>query len=266
LRALPDGRRLVQVRPASAVALICPTGKSAVVRENLSILPRKNIPLCPSGKSSLQTAPSRLDKRGASRSSRTLGAGCGGRVDDARRAALTRTAKSCGPDAPTLASSFRGLFPRKRRWQKSPVTGESTKETVKTIAQGRPDCFGEPVVTMLVCFFISHARLRVHRAPGFPCALCFQRVVRTTARVLTAPRDREVVFDERERATFSSVIIRESGDPVFRCVCDGTEKLRRTGYPACAGYDDGCKVNGQCQAEQCRKKSWPKNWTGRGER
>jgi hypothetical protein len=49
--------------------------------------------------------------------------------------ALMRTAKSCGPDAPTLASSFAGISAR-RRWQKSPVTGESTKETVKTIAQG----------------------------------------------------------------------------------------------------------------------------------
>jgi hypothetical protein len=37
-----------------------------------------------------------------------------------------RTAKSCGPDAPTLASSWRKVF-RRRRWQKSPVTGESTK-------------------------------------------------------------------------------------------------------------------------------------------
>ena len=81
-----------------------------------------------------------------------------------------RTAKSCGPDAPTLASSLRKLF-RRRRWQESPVTGESTKETVKTIAQGRPGISGEPVVTMLVCFFNSHARLRVHWAPGFPCAL-----------------------------------------------------------------------------------------------
>jgi hypothetical protein len=28
---------------------------------------------------------------------------------------------------------------------------------------------------MLVCFvLISHARLRVHQAPGIPCALCFQ--------------------------------------------------------------------------------------------
>ena len=30
-----------------------------------------------------------------------------------------------------------------------------------TIAQGMPDCFGEPVVITLVCFFHSHTRLRV---------------------------------------------------------------------------------------------------------
>jgi hypothetical protein len=33
---------------------------------------------------------------------------------------------------------------------------------------------GEPVVTMLVCFFILHARLRVHRAPGIPHALTYR--------------------------------------------------------------------------------------------
>ena len=62
------------------------------------------------------------------------------------REMLQRTAKSCGPDAPTLASSsrmFESAQPgadktlvRRRRWQNSPVTGESTKETVKTIACG----------------------------------------------------------------------------------------------------------------------------------
>ena len=51
------------------------------------------------------------------------------------RTALTRTAKSCGPDAPTLASSFVEVTAR-RRWQESPVTGESSEETVKTIACG----------------------------------------------------------------------------------------------------------------------------------
>jgi hypothetical protein len=51
------------------------------------------------------------------------------------RTALTRTAKSCGPDAPTLASSRAEVFAR-RWWQTSPVTRESAKEAVKTAACG----------------------------------------------------------------------------------------------------------------------------------
>ena len=58
-------------------------------------------------------------------------------AEDDRR--LRWTAKSCGPDAPTLASSWR--VNRKRRWQTSMVTGESTKETVKTIACGNAGFF-----------------------------------------------------------------------------------------------------------------------------
>src|SRR5260370_19837049 len=50
----------------------------------------KNIPLLPSGKSALALPPSRAHKRGASRSSRTLGAGCGGR-GSVRRAIASRT-------------------------------------------------------------------------------------------------------------------------------------------------------------------------------
>jgi hypothetical protein len=44
----------------------------------------------------------------------------------------------------------------------------------KTIAQGMPGETGVTVVRMLVCFFISHARLRARRASGIPCALCFR--------------------------------------------------------------------------------------------
>src|SRR3954449_4483077 len=58
-----------------------------------------------------------------------------------------------------------------RQWQKSPVTGESAKETVKTIARETPGNPGEPVVTNSSCFLFSHARLRVHRAPGVSSAL-----------------------------------------------------------------------------------------------
>jgi len=78
----------------------------------------------------LPSQPSRTHQRGASRSSRTLGAGCGGRVGAERRAAfdppsprlrrdwyqacraafakdVTRTAKSCGPGTPRLVPSWR---------------------------------------------------------------------------------------------------------------------------------------------------------------
>jgi hypothetical protein len=98
-----------------------------------------------------------LTKRGASRSSRTLGAGCGGRDGDARRAAPARTAKSCGPDAPTLASSFRGVIPAQATVARKPGHRGEHEVTVKTIAQGRPDVFGGPVVATLVCF-ITFAR------------------------------------------------------------------------------------------------------------
>jgi hypothetical protein len=59
---------------------------------------------------------------------------------------------------------------RWRRWQESPVTEESSKETVKTIARGMPGVSGVTVVTNARVFY-HHARLRAHQAPGIPCAL-----------------------------------------------------------------------------------------------
>jgi hypothetical protein len=41
---------------------------------------------------------------------------------------------------------------RLRWWQESPVTKESAKETVKTIARGMPDCTGVTVVTISCAF------------------------------------------------------------------------------------------------------------------
>jgi hypothetical protein len=49
---------------------------------------------------------------------------------------LLRTAKSCGPDTPTLVSSWRSNLPM--TVAKEPGRRESTKETVKTIARGMP--------------------------------------------------------------------------------------------------------------------------------
>jgi hypothetical protein len=61
---------------------------------------------------------------------------------------------------------------------KKPVHRGERGISRKTIAQGMPDPFGEPVVTLLACFFNSHARLRVHRAPGIPCALLISKGAR----------------------------------------------------------------------------------------
>jgi hypothetical protein len=98
---------------------------------------------------------------------------------DAMDAAMSNDERHCGGRRSRVV-----LMPRrwhqvggescKRRWQESPVTGEITKETVKTIARGVPECFGVPVVTTLVRFFTLRARLRVQRAPGIPCALFFR--------------------------------------------------------------------------------------------
>jgi hypothetical protein len=42
----------------------------------------------------------------------------------------------------------------------------------------------------------------------------------------------------------------KAGDPVFRGVGDETEKPRRTGYPACAGYD-GRRVGKANGSREC---------------
>ena len=59
---------------------------------------------------------------------------------------------------------------------KKPGTPGRPRISRNTIAQGMSDRFDVPVVSLLVCFFHSHARLRVRLASGIPCALRFSRV------------------------------------------------------------------------------------------
>jgi hypothetical protein len=104
-----------------------------------------------------------------------------------------RTAKSCGPDAPTLASSWRRQL-RWRRWQTSPVTGESAKETVKTIARGMPGVSGVTVVTNARVYYTPRAAAG---APGARHSLRPLFSEGSTFRIKLgriARRDRESVF------------------------------------------------------------------------
>jgi hypothetical protein len=130
-------------------------------------------------KDTLRLASSRLDEEGRDgRSSPNVRRGCDGRLGDARdhscgRTALRRTAKSCGPETPTLVSSLRD--DRERRGQESPVPGESSKDTVKAITQGMPVVPAEPVVTA-ACFFLLQAGNGCGQHPAFPAPSSISRV------------------------------------------------------------------------------------------
>src|SRR6202021_2891854 len=133
--------------------------------------------------------------------------------------AILRTAKSCGPDAPTLASSWWKRFLR-RGWQQSPVTRESTKETVKTMARGMPDVSGVTVVTNACAFY--HCARGCGRAerPAFPAPSVFRgtRFCTTRARGV-AGRRTCVSYRHCEGA-------KRRSNPLFLCAATWIASLR----------------------------------------
>jgi len=95
------------------------------------------------------------------------------------RVLLPRTAKARGPDLPTLGSSFAvsrcrpyrtdTLRSARRRWLQSPVhRGERADRPLKPIAQGRPDCFGGPVVANACAFYLCTRGCGCAKHPAFP--------------------------------------------------------------------------------------------------
>ena len=85
--------------------------------------------------------------------------------------ALKRTAKSCGPDAPTLVSSLR--YEAQATVAKEPGHRGEHEVSRKTIRAGKTGVIPvEPVVLPPVLFVARGPR--VQSAPGFPCALLNQ--------------------------------------------------------------------------------------------
>src|SRR5437016_10186026 len=123
---------------------------------------------------------------------------------------LLRTAKSCGSDAPMLASSL--CEEAQMTVSNKPGHRGEREVSRKTIARGVPGDFrcDRGDYARVLCF-LSHARLRAHPAPGIPCALCFEgREIHAQLGRFT-PRECKGVFDECERATLPLVIVREGG-------------------------------------------------------
>jgi hypothetical protein len=138
---------------------------------------RKNFSLSPSGKSILELAPSRAHQRGVSRSSRHVGHGMRwmrwrqARLISSRTRALPHTAKSCGPDIPTLISSLAEHFREATVARKPGHRGERAI-SCKTIARGMPGDSGVTVVTTLVCsFYFACEAAGALRARHSPCPL-----------------------------------------------------------------------------------------------
>jgi hypothetical protein len=150
-----------------------------------------------------------------------------------------------------------------------PGTPGRSRSNRKTIAQEMPGDPGEPVVNTLVCLFTHlHARLRAHRAPGISCALIHRgKDDRCANPGEAAPREyfwlfenwisfwmsspangsRECAPDDKlQRATQYS---RDAGDRAGR--------PRRTGYPACAGYDDSFVGQARATIAQRRRRYLP---------
>src|SRR6202021_718110 len=105
-----------------------------------------------------------------------------------------RTAKSCGPDAPTLASSLRRSFVSDGG-KKARSPGRARRKPLKPLRR-------EGRVSRRTCgdyscaFYPLHTRLRVRRAPGFPCALVFEGTGHAQLGRIVS-RDRGVVFEIR---------------------------------------------------------------------
>jgi hypothetical protein len=135
---------------------------------------------------------------------------------------MLRTAKSCGPDAPTLASSSRdgrSAQPGADRPQipqatvaKEPGHRGEHEISRKTIACGNAGRSGVLVVTRVRSTNTKGTRDRgCSGHPAFPTPSKGAKDFVELGRI--SPRDREAVFDECERATLSAVVARHRVSP-----------------------------------------------------
>src|SRR5665647_2549579 len=103
-----------------------------------------------------------------------------------------RTAKSCGPDASTLALSLRKSFPQATVTKKPDHRGE-LEVSCKTIARGMPGVSRCDLANACAFYHYHCTRgYRAHRTPGIPCALFLGRKINARLGHI-APRDRAVV-------------------------------------------------------------------------
>ena len=157
---------------------------------------------------------------------------------------MLRTAKSCGPDAPTLASSLRRhVGPTGLRQpisaddggKQARSPGRARRKPLKPLRAGMPGDPGGPVVNTRVlpthctrgCGCIGH--------PAFPTPSLGRKIPAQLGRI--APRE-----CGGARQSLSRHRPRKRTIQYSRGISDRTERPQRTGYPACAGYDSAVRT------------------------
>ncbi len=151
-----------------------------------------------------------------------------------------RTEKSCGPDARGLCVKSCGDVrptgtridqPQGDGGNSASLPGESTKDTVKTIAQGRPG--DRQHLSSTPCAFFAHAGLRVPAGARPSLRPCFQRVRdQSKARAKQAARTRSCVraiIEQRSRAPEAAQ--RVAGASSRGLVKDGLGYIARVALP-----------------------------------
>src|SRR5712671_7749129 len=125
----------------------------------------------------------------------------------------------------------------------------------KTIARGMPGLFrcDRGDYARVLCF-ISHARLRVHQAPGIPCALCFLRANDFAKLGRVAPRECGVTSSNpviaRSKATKQSTLTSRRNGLLRFARNDGRLKME----PEIAGYANA--LRSRPLPRDCGRRSW----------
>jgi hypothetical protein len=162
------------------------------------------------------------------------------------REMLQRTAKSCGPDAPTLASSLRSCVgPTGLRQnisagdggKRARSPGRARHKPLKPLRAGMP---GVPVYSLLlVCVLPIQSAHEAAGATGTrhsPRPLWGGRFINGSGALRRGVAKPRLMRMSAPHSQPSSPA--KAGDPVFRGASDRIEKPQRTGYSALAEYVD----------------------------
>ena len=95
-----------------------------------------------------------------------------------------------------------------------------------------PGCSGELVVTTSCAFYFLHARLRVHRAPGIPCALYFRGWLLAQLGRFHAARTRGCVSAISSWPSFETRTMCAPQDEVVTCDVNSDLMVRRRTAPS----------------------------------